>query len=360
MLLTLANASANATAMTQTLLFRADADGQTGSGHVMRSLAIAEAAASMGMACRFAMQACPDGLRSRLRRAGFETDALPAGGAPDAFLDLIRGTAPVAVIIDGYHFNESYRSAVRSAGRPVLAMDDLMGSHVLHADLVVNANPAASPGDYTGRAGKARLLLGLEYAALRKEFRQAAQRPFPALADRQRLLITIGASDPLRLSLALAETLMDILPDRVTIDLVLGAAHPHSEACERLRERNPSRLTLHINADNMAELMRGAGLAVSAAGSTVLELAAMAVPGILLVTAENQAPALVVHSALGWCRGLDARSGDRRQEIAALAKALWNDVAARRAMAAKAADLVDGKGAGRILAALLEFTDQAP
>lgn len=343
--------------MTQTLLFRADADSHMGAGHVMRCLAIAEAAADRGLECRFAMQACPSGLRDRLSGAGFAIDALPQDSTADGFLALIGNTAPAAVIIDGYTFHEDYRAAVANAGPCVLAMDDLVDAHPLHAHLVVNANPAARPADYGARTGKARLLLGLDYAPLRAEFQQAAQAPSPTLAERDRLLVTFGGSDPLQLSHPLTALLLDALPEAVSIDLVLGGEHAHLGDCQALRDQNPQRLDIHLDVRDMAALMRTAGLAVSAAGSTALELASMCVPAILVATADNQQAVMDAHCALGWCQGLGADGKDRLPEIAGLAGRLWRDLGQRQAMAEKAGNLVDGKGAARIVAALLETID---
>lgn len=341
--------------MTQTLLFRADA-GDTGAGHVMRCLAIAEAAADQGLSCRFAMQTCPRGLRDRLSGAGFAIDILDEDDGPNSFLALIDNIAPAAVIIDGYTFDENYRAAVAATGPCVLAMDDLVGGQLFHADLIANANPAAGPADYKERAGEARLLLGLSYAPLRREFVEAVQASSAPLAERNRLLVTFGGSDPLRLSHPLTALLLDALPDAVSIDLVLGSDHPGQDDCETLRDQNPQRIALHIDTRDMAALMRAAGLAISAAGSTAMELARMAVPAILVATADNQEAVMDAHSALGWCRGLDARAAMLQiaSKIADSASALWGDLPLRQVMAEKAGNLVDGKGAARIVAALLE------
>lgn len=345
--------------MTETLLFRADADRHSGSGHLMRSMAIAEAAADQGLACRFAMRTCPDGLRDRLIQVGVAIDDLQPGNELAAFLSLIDKISPQAVVIDGYHFDEEYRAAVHNAVC-VLAMDDLVGGHILHADLVVNANPAARPGDYAGRVDEARLLLGLEFAPLRKEFRDAAEGPSPALAERDRLLVTFGGSDPLGLSGPVVHRLLAALPPGVTLDLVLGGAHPDHDTLAA-RAAGDALFNLHVNSSDMAGLMASAGLAISAAGSTVLELAAMGVPAILAVTAENQEQMLRVQKELEWCDGLDGRESgaEAPARIADMAIGLWRDLEKRQKMAAKASKLVDGKGAERIVAALLEFTGPA-
>lgn len=339
--------------MTETLLFRADADALMGSGHVMRAIALAEAAADKDVACRIAMKSCPGELRDRLNQAGMAIDDLPSGDELAAFLALIKDLSPGAVVIDGYKFDEKYRLAVRGQAARVLTMDDGVAAGALHADIVVNANPAASQIDYAESAAAARLLLGLEFALLRKEFLGGeVSSSQPLVSERNRILLTFGGSDPLCLAAPVTDGLLAALPGGVAVDLVLGGAHhDHDALVERAAQSD--QLSLHVNSRNMASLMAGAGMAISAAGSTVLELAAMGVPAILVATADNQAQVLNAHKALDWCRGLDGRETGATEKIVDMATVLWNDNSSRQAMAEKASGLVDGNGAERVVAALL-------
>jgi UDP-2,4-diacetamido-2,4,6-trideoxy-beta-L-altropyranose hydrolase len=100
--------------------------------------------------------------------------------------------------------------------------------------------------------------------------------------------------------------------------------------------------------------MRRAGLAVSAAGTTATELAALGVPSLISVVADNQVEGARGAAAKGWCHVLDARSSGAAARIAGQARALWGDHRTRQAMVERAGAAIDGQGVARVCAALLE------
>ncbi|MGB8840018.1 MAG: UDP-2,4-diacetamido-2,4,6-trideoxy-beta-L-altropyranose hydrolase, partial [Aliidongia sp.] len=99
-------------------------------------------------------------------------------------------------------------------------------------------------------------------------------------------------------------------------------------------------------------LMLGARLAISAAGGTLAELAALRTPSLLVAVAENQQEAARLSPGHGWCLALDGRDADAVPRIVATALALWPDTPRLAAMSAAATGLVDGGGPGRVADAL--------
>ncbi|MCW2249617.1 spore coat polysaccharide biosynthesis predicted glycosyltransferase SpsG [Azospirillum fermentarium] len=269
-----------------------------------------------------------------------------------------------AVVLDGYDFDASYRAAVAGAGRPVLAFDDgvFTGQHppgLLSAALVVNASSGAAPVDYAVSAPGARLLLGPAHAPVRHEVRHAAARPVLPLDRRRSVLLTFGGSDPLALTAPCIRLLAPRLPPGVRLVAVVGGSSPWLADCRAAAAPFGDRVAVHYDTLAMGDLMAGAGLAVSAAGGTVAELAALAVPALLAVVADNQAPAAAAAGAAGmpsWCRVVDVRGGGEQAaaRITAAALALWDDPPRRQAMSDAARGRVDGQGAGRIAQALLD------
>lgn len=339
------------------ILIRADASPIIGTGHVMRCLAVAEALREQGHEALFAAVETTPAIDRRLTADGFRHVSIagPVGEAADlaATRSLLRREHGRAVMLDGYRFGEAYRAGLQAAGARVLAWDDLGDGTPLHADLVVNAAPQAAALPYDAMAPGAVLLLGPGYAPLRREVRLAAQTPRRAIADRPVLLVTFGGSDPLGLTGPVLEALGKAQPDGCRIVAVVGGSNPRAAEVAALASDG---LSVEIDCPHMGALMADTGLAVSAGGGTMGELAALAVPTLLVVTADNQAVASGDAVQLGWSTAVDARGRDPAKAagiIVERALALWNDTAQRQRMQDAASGLtLDGQGALRIACAL--------
>ncbi len=339
------------------ILVRADSSPVVGTGHVMRCLAVAEALRDEGHEVLFACAESTPAMDQRLDRDGFRRIAIagPVGEAADlaATRSALRREHCTAVMLDGYRFGEAYRAGLQAARIRVLAWDDLGDGGPLYADLVVNAAPQADRLPYDRMAPGAALLLGPGYAPLRREVRLAAREARRSIADRPVLLLTFGGSDPLGLTGPLLERLADRRPDGCRLLAVVGGSNPRAADVAALAERLGPGVAVQIDCPRMGAVMAETGLAVSAGGGTMGELAALAVPTLLVVTADNQAMASRDAAALGWCDAVDARGGDAVAAIADAALMLWTDPARRSAMATVAAALpLDGDGAIRIARAL--------
>lgn len=347
------------------ILARADASTLIGTGHVMRCLAVAEALRDDGHEVVFAAAESTPAIDKRLSSDGFRRIAIagPVGDAADlaATRSALRREHCSAVMLDGYRFGEAYRAGLQAAGARVLAWDDLGDGTALHADLVVNAAPQAHRLPYDRMAPGATLLLGPSYAPLRREVRQAARGARRALASRPVLLLTFGGSDPLGLTGPVLKALAAQRPDGCRLTAVVGGSNPLAEELAAIGRTLGPEVAVEIDCPRMGAVMAQAGLAVSAGGGTMGELAALAVPTLLVVTADNQAAASAQAATLGWCESVDARGGEAVETIANAALSLWSDHARREAMSAVAAALpLDGEGAGRIARALTARSPQAP
>ena len=339
------------------ILIRADASPTIGTGHVMRCLAVAEALRDQGHEALFAAVESTPAIDRRLSADGFRHVSIagPVGQAADlaATRSLLRREHGTAVMLDGYRFGEAYRVGLQAAGARVLAWDDLGDGTPLHADLVVNAAPQAAALPYDVMAPSAVLLLGPGYAPLRREVRLAAQAPRRTIADRPVLLVTFGGSDPLGLTGPVLQALATERPDGCRIVAVVGGSNPRATELGALAADGVS---VEIDCPRMGALMADSGLAVSAGGGTMGELAALAVPTLLVVTADNQATASGDAAELGWCTAVDARGCDPAKAaavIAGRALALWSDAGQRQRMQDAATALpLDAEGAVRIASAL--------
>src|SRR5208337_116367 len=109
------------------LVVRADATVTSGTGHVMRCLALAQAWQDAGGQAIFAMAEGTLAVAERLRNESFEVErpGVQVGSAADAEktsqLALQRGAT--WVVVDGYKFNAEYHASLKSHGLKVLLID---------------------------------------------------------------------------------------------------------------------------------------------------------------------------------------------------------------------------------------------
>jgi pseudaminic acid biosynthesis-associated protein PseG len=276
----------------RTVLLRADAGPSYGIGHAMRCRTLAQALAGRGLSCHFACAELVPSLRALLSEGGMVIHDLdvPRGSAEDAAatLALARGLSARAVVVDGYCFASAWRERVQQAAL-VLALDDLGDVDPLHADLVLNAAVTAHAIDYARIAPGAELLLGGAYTLVRREVATLRNGLHP-LAHRPDWLVMMGGTDPLRLMLPLLAALAGASGGPRRILAALGGRHPDRAAIEALGEESAGRVVPLVDTFDLGPAMAEAGLAVTAGGSTLGELASLGVPSIVAVVADNQAP----------------------------------------------------------------------
>src|SRR5436190_24373280 len=157
----------------KTLVIRADASSDIGSGHVMRCLALAQAWQDANGRAIFVMATEDRGIQQRLaaeRMEVFQVSAV-AGSEQDA-----EKTSNIALsletewlVLDGYHFSPLYRSQLFNSCR-LLVVDDHAESPPYDCDLLLNVNIYAAPAMYPDIPAHTRTLLGTKYALLRREF----------------------------------------------------------------------------------------------------------------------------------------------------------------------------------------------
>ena len=180
-------------AMPNGLVVRADADSRMGTGHVMRCIALGQAWQDAGGGVVFITCCNNAALLQRLRDENFTVVEL---SHPDEFiprlLSDLRPQAPdLWSVLDGYRFDLNCQRAVRAAGFKLLLIDDYNHLPEYECDILLNQNINAPDLNYCVNPD-AKLLLGTQYALLRREFqRRKGFQPFQGERNRN-ILVTLG------------------------------------------------------------------------------------------------------------------------------------------------------------------------
>jgi UDP-2,4-diacetamido-2,4,6-trideoxy-beta-L-altropyranose hydrolase len=342
------------------LIVRADGGPDIGGGHVMRCLALAQAWSAAGGRVGFCSALLAPSLRQRLASESFGVVeiAAVAGSAGDADATVVAAAAvgASAVVVDGYHLPADYRRRLRQAGLKVAVLDDNGGSGGYPDDLVINQNRHAAPELYRDRASHTRLLLGTDYALLRREFRnwRGPSRSFPATP--RQVLVTLGAADPDNVTGDVMACLGSALSAATEVVVLVGGSNPHGDAIGALAQRLPACRLIHGAAGEIPDLMAAADLAVCAGGSTMWEMAGMGVPFIPVVIADNQRAAVQAMARDGYPT-VDSETVGR--DLSGIVTALAANSDRRRELSRTGRRLVDGKGVERVCDALRHLYNPA-
>lgn len=349
---------------------RVDGSASIGGGHLSRCLTLANELTAQGHAVHFFTAGEEGYVRPRVEIAGYNLTILNCAMRPPvkdgeepfndelvaqdaaASLAAIASQAQlhggeVALVVDHYGLDHRWERQLRSVAHSIIVLDDL-ANRPHSCDILVDAAPR-SAGDYRSLVDPStRLLLGPAYALLRGEFREHTRAIVPRHGI-GRALVSFGATDPGGHAHRAVAALRGALGAELFIDCTTARGSPQLEALQALAARDPN-LAIHIDASNMAELMAKADIAIGAGGVTGWERAALGLPSIMLVLAENQRPTARAIAEGG--AGLILESDANEAEIGSLAKLVHAQPALLTCMSKAGPALCDGRGAIRVARAI--------
>jgi spore coat polysaccharide biosynthesis predicted glycosyltransferase SpsG/RimJ/RimL family protein N-acetyltransferase len=329
------------------ILIRCDGGGARGVGHVVRSLAVAHEALRRGHEVRLAGTFEGD----------FVTRAVAAAGVE------VVTTAPVAA--DPAAAGAALERLARDAGADVVHVDDYDLPDVL-GQLAGPLTSTMEDGDFGAREADVRIdptlganlepgppgrglrLRGARFTPVRPEVTALrGERPPPRATDRPRVLVVMGGTDPEGaaplVTRALAATGRDLeLTVVARPDLAPAVRDAAGGVPVRVLDPTP----------DLPALMAASDLVVSASGTSVWELCALAVPMALVLAVDNQRPGYERVLARGAAVGLGTPAQLRDTDaVAALLVPLVEDPQRRAELGAAASRIVDGLGAWRVVGA---------
>jgi UDP-2,4-diacetamido-2,4,6-trideoxy-beta-L-altropyranose hydrolase len=345
------------------LIVRADADARIGLGHLVRSLALAHAWRDAGGAVVLATTTASDEMPAGVAIEGMRVVQLEARHPDPADLtavaELVAAARDPWLVVDGYHFDAAYTRALDQAGGRVLVIDDQADQPVYHADALLNQNPEADALPYAFDAEPLRLF-GPSYALLPRAFARWRDRDPAIPAEPARLLITLGGARPGAVAAMIVRGCARFLARRPMRAIVLAGPGTSTAAwAEAAAAALSGRLEIVSDPPDVAALMASADMAVSASGGTAWQLCFMGVPTLLTTVADNQSGIARWLDEAGCAVDLGPGRELGEAELGDALERLFCDQRARDRLSRRARELVDGRGAERVLAALTGKEDQA-
>ncbi|MFJ2488658.1 UDP-2,4-diacetamido-2,4,6-trideoxy-beta-L-altropyranose hydrolase [Pseudomonas sp. NPDC087639] len=346
------------------VLIRADASPTIGSGHIARCLTLARVLRKQGSHVAFACRRLPGHRLDALQAEGFETLALPERYAEEDPQQAIESMLPwqadidaLDVLLDGhegfdwiiadhYGLDHHWQTAARRWASRIAAVDDL-ATRCYSVDLLLNQNLSGLSENYAPLLPDGcRTLLGPRFAMLREEFICPA---IEIKSKARRVLVNFGGFDAAMQThhamLALAD-----FPE-LEVDFVAGADNPAWAQMQALAETRPN-WRLHSFVSDFHQRMTEADLFIGAGGGTSWERAALGLPTICIAVSNNQQANGEVMAAAGAHVFMGAREQVSVEQLRQAIGLVVDNVYLRQSLAERSRQLVDGRGALRVAAAL--------
>lgn len=334
-------------------LIRADGNAQIGAGHMMRCLTIADALPDKKQVCFL----CADDQSADLARSrGYQAQAFGTDyRRPEEELPKWEKAAWIGeresgnvLLVDSYYATPAYLKALHRYGRVAL-LDD-MGRQAFPVDLVINYNVYAKEEKYRGlyEGSATEYCLGGSYIPIRPQFTGGGYR---VREKAENVLLTTGGGDADNIAGKILDRIYD---EKINYHLIIGRYSPHYQDMKSL-EAQQKGVHVYHDVSDMASLMRACDMAITAAGTTLYELAAVGVPFICFSYAENQEKLAeyVDWNRIAPCGGKYHEEPHKTLEsIANAFFELAEDREKRNECYFKESRLVDGHGAERIATAL--------
>jgi len=265
------------------ILIRADSSSSIGTGHIMRDLVLAKQYKNAHIT--FASQNLNGNINNKILSSGYNLKVLQT----NTFEELSAYIEEIAfnlLIIDNYAINHLFEKQIKTHHPmlQIMVVDDTYERH--HCDILLNHNIYADSKKYLNLVPKNCVLkCGSKYTLLRQEFieeRKAAKKKKAGLFT---VFLVMGGSDIQNLN----PKIVDILSNfpSVILHIITTQSNPYLEEL-KLLIHTKKWITLHINSQNMAQLLRTSDLAILTPSVTMNEVWYMEIPFISIQVAKNQ------------------------------------------------------------------------
>ena len=357
------------------IAIRVDASVQIGTGHVMRCLSLADVLRDSGATIEFITRAHLGNMNEYIKSKGFKVHSLPDPSESDEqqnlsgykqwlgidqvtdaeeSIQILADTQLDWLIVDHYALDKSWEDKLKPYTRKVMVIDDL-ADRPHTCDLLLDQNLGRQMTDYAPLVPKnCTILAGSQYALLRPEFATLREyslkrRETPVL---KQILITMGGVDQPNATEQVLTTLKRCpLPEDCAITVVMGSRAPRLDRVRQVAQSMPWKTKVQVNISNMAQVMADSDLAIGAAGGTAWECCTLALPTIIVVTADNQRPSAIALASKAAARVI--MSIDSIDDELGGAINSMMEMSVLTAMQQACKDIVDGNGSERALSALL-------
>ena len=285
---------------------RADGNSEIGLGHVIRSLALAEMLKDE-FCCIFVTRFLTDYINTEACKVCSEIITLPESDEHfDAFLAILSGNE--IVVLDNYFFDTEYQQSIKNKGCKLVCIDDMHDKHFV-ADVVINHAPGINNDKYVVEP-YTQLCLGLDYALIRKPFRDEINKTNRSLINRiKSVFVCFGGADNMNLT----EKTIDVLLHNGNVKKIFAVIGDANKQVEKLKNIfKDSRIVsilYDLSSEEMIRIIKKSDLAIVPSSSVLLEIFSIGTPVITGFFVKNQKEISTFIVKQGLAMGVNMMSG---------------------------------------------------
>jgi len=316
----------------------------------MRCLALADHMAEQGWDISFCTQS--ESLRTipTLTTKPYKVNELKT--SDDAWqLKALHPQGCNVCVIDSYRLAEQYESRLRDWAEKILIIDDL-ANRKHNCDVLLDPGLNRKVEDYSALVpNHCQFLLGPRYIPLRPQFRdfrnESLKHHFEG-TEFNRIQVSVGASDPHNVTMTILHGIEQSGLNLI-VDVIMGGGSPCLLDVQTLSNKMSNEVNVHVDTDDVANLMKMADLAIGAGGSTAWERCCLGVPSFVVTLSETQKEMVHNFDQVNSVHVLGHWSDLVPEKIARDLKRFSEDNVFRTTLSKNAAALCDGLGAKRVL-----------
>ncbi|MFW2601148.1 UDP-2,4-diacetamido-2,4,6-trideoxy-beta-L-altropyranose hydrolase [Aliarcobacter butzleri] len=269
------------------ILIRVDSSSYIGTGHIMRDLVLAKKFLKDQII--FATQDLEGNINHKIKESNYKIAILKSNNFKELD-ELIKKLNIDMIIIDHYEINYNFEKKLKEQNSKlkIFVFDDTYEKH--YCDILLNHNISADEKRYTNLVPKdCKLQCGAKYTLLREEFLEAKKQKntIKKVTKLKTIFIAMGGADHKNLNIKILKTIKKVCKKNIKVNLVTTIANKNLEKLKKYC-KDKKWINLHINSNEIANLMIKSDFAIVTPSVTVNEIHYLDIPFIAIKTSKNQ------------------------------------------------------------------------
>ena len=329
------------------ILFGVEATPELGSGHLMRCLALAEKFRESISDVEITFITSSNAVGGQVKRYDHKLINLPSSKNMIEEIGYYEKYLKKAIFItDIPNIPEDYLKTLKKKVCLLVSIDD--GSDTaFYSDILINPN--LNPNINHSYSSRTQYYSGAKYVILKKAFGKYAVKKKQIRRGVKSLFICFGGSDRNNITKKIVNMIREV---EVNITVVIGIIYPYyNELVKDIKEHR--NIQIKRNAHNMDELIYDADLAIISGGTLLYETCAIGIPAIVICQnqEQNRESEFFAENKATINLGIFDNIDEDTARNAVIK--LISDYDKRELLSKNARQLIDGRGADRIVNIIL-------